>query len=120
MRGATARVNGFVFVYAYAVGNGEGGATKRCLAVIPVIAQLAEHLTVDSCSYQMVPGSIPGDRIWQIHWAWKLSCERGGRTHGHFLSAGSDLETFGGKPTRNVQSKSPNAYMPNTFCKLWG
>ena len=29
----------------------------------PVIAQLVEHLTVDSCSNQMVPGSIPGDRI---------------------------------------------------------
>ena len=28
----------------------------------PAIAQLAEHLTVDSCSYQMVPGSIPGGR----------------------------------------------------------
>ena len=29
----------------------------------PVIAQLVEHLTVDLCRYQMVPGSIPGDRI---------------------------------------------------------
>ena len=28
----------------------------------PAIAQLAEHLTVDLCSYQMVPGSIPGGR----------------------------------------------------------
>ena len=26
----------------------------------PAIAQLAEHLTVELCSYQMVPGSIPG------------------------------------------------------------
>ena len=26
----------------------------------PAIAQLAEHLTVDQCSDQMVPGSIPG------------------------------------------------------------
>ena len=34
--------------------------------VIPVIAQLVEHLTVDYCSNQMVPGSIPGDRICQI------------------------------------------------------
>ena len=33
---------------------------------IPVIAQLAEHLTVEICSYQMVPGSIPGDRIFQF------------------------------------------------------
>ena len=29
----------------------------------PAIAQLVEHLTVELCSYQMVPGSIPGDRI---------------------------------------------------------
>ena len=30
----------------------------------PAIAQLAEHLTVESCSNQMVPGSIPGGRIY--------------------------------------------------------
>ena len=29
----------------------------------PAIAQLVEHLTVDVCSNQMVPGSIPGGRI---------------------------------------------------------
>ena len=29
----------------------------------PAIAQLVEHLTVERCSYQMVPGSIPGGRI---------------------------------------------------------
>ena len=29
----------------------------------PAIAQLVEHLTVELCSYQMVPGSIPGGRI---------------------------------------------------------
>ena len=28
----------------------------------PAIAQLVEHLTVDFCSNQMVPGSIPGGR----------------------------------------------------------
>ena len=28
----------------------------------PAIAQLVEHLTVDRCSNQMVPGSIPGGR----------------------------------------------------------
>jgi hypothetical protein len=28
----------------------------------PAIAQLVEHLTVDCCSNQMVPGSIPGGR----------------------------------------------------------
>ena len=30
----------------------------------PAIAQLVEHLTVDSRSNQMVPGSIPGGRIY--------------------------------------------------------
>ena len=30
---------------------------------MPAIAQLVEHLTVECCSYQMVPGSIPGGRI---------------------------------------------------------
>ena len=29
----------------------------------PAIAQLVEHLTVETCSNQMVPGSIPGGRI---------------------------------------------------------
>jgi hypothetical protein len=29
----------------------------------PAIAQLVEHLTVDICSHQMVPGSIPGGRM---------------------------------------------------------
>ena len=29
---------------------------------IPAIAQLVEHLTVDTCSNQMVPGLIPGGR----------------------------------------------------------
>ena len=29
----------------------------------PGMAQLAEHLTVDACSNQIVPGSIPGGRI---------------------------------------------------------
>ena len=33
------------------------------VAPIPAIAQLVEHLTVDCCSNQMVPGSIPGGRI---------------------------------------------------------
>ena len=36
------------------------------LAIIankPAIAQLVEHLTVECCSNQMVPGSIPGGRI---------------------------------------------------------
>ena len=32
-------------------------------AIRPAIAQLVEHLTVECCSYQMVPGSIPGGRI---------------------------------------------------------
>ena len=29
----------------------------------PAIAQLVEHLTVELCSYQLVPGSIPGGQI---------------------------------------------------------
>jgi hypothetical protein len=33
------------------------------LADRPAIAQLVEHLTVECCSNQMVPGSIPGGRI---------------------------------------------------------
>ena len=39
------------------VGRGPGHATT------PAIAQLAEHLIVDTAKYQMVPGSIPGRRI---------------------------------------------------------
>ena len=49
----------------------------------PVIAQLVEHLTVESRSNQMVPGSIPGDRIFaetdvSVAGA-ELSMERAGR-----------------------------------------
>ena len=36
---------------------------NNSMKAIPAIAQLVEHLTVDLCSYQMVPGSIPGGRI---------------------------------------------------------
>ena len=39
-----------------------GGRAARAV-LTPAIAQLAEHLTVDACSNQMVPGSIPGGRI---------------------------------------------------------
>lgn len=39
-------------------------SSRMCeLYVILAIAQLAEHLTVDNCSNQMVPGSIPGRQI---------------------------------------------------------
>ena len=37
----------------------------------PAIAQLVEHLTVDHCSNQMVPGSIPGGRTFR-----DAHCER--------------------------------------------
>ena len=40
-------------------------SSMRCLhwlADKPAIAQLVEHLTVETCSNQMVPGSIPGGR----------------------------------------------------------
>ena len=44
--------------------RGHAGVSRRQLVQIsqPAIAQLAEHLTVESCSHQMVPGSIPGGR----------------------------------------------------------
>ena len=32
----------------------------------PAIAQLVEHLTVERCRNQMVPGSIPGGRIFDM------------------------------------------------------
>ena len=40
-------------------------ATKKA-AFHPVIAQLVEHLTVERRSDQMVPGSIPGDRMFSL------------------------------------------------------
>ena len=36
---------------------------KHCASPSPAIAQLLEHPTVELCSNQMVPGSIPGGRI---------------------------------------------------------
>ena len=46
----------------------------------PDIAQLAEHLTVDIRSHQMVPGSIPGVRIFvlcvRVGCVWYQLCER--------------------------------------------
>ena len=50
----------------------------------PVIAQLVEHLTVESRSNQMVPGSIPGGRIAEC--PRNLSFARiAGCSHGHAL-----------------------------------
>ena len=47
--------------------NSDGIPMQECTCVglytYPAIAQLVEHLTVECCSYQMVPGSIPGGRI---------------------------------------------------------
>ena len=40
-----------------------GQARQAPAASKPAIAQLAEHLTVELCSNQMVPGSIPGGRM---------------------------------------------------------
>ena len=40
--------------------------------VIPVIAQLVEHLTVEIRSDQMVPGSIPGDRTLSQRRYWQF------------------------------------------------
>ena len=45
----------------------------------PARAQLAEHLAVDVCSYQMVPGSIPGGRIWL---GASVLAQRPGSCHG--------------------------------------
>ena len=42
----------------------EGRNKPTSLTNKPAIAQLVEHLTVDSRSNQMVPGSIPGGRIY--------------------------------------------------------
>ena len=39
------------------------GMIARANYAILAIAQLAEHLTVDICSNQMVPGSIPGRQM---------------------------------------------------------
>ena len=36
----------------------------------PAIAQLVEHLTVDVCSYQIVPGSMPGGRFGLVQAFW--------------------------------------------------
>ena len=38
----------------------------RAPPATPAIAQLAEHLTVEACRNQMVPGSIPGRRIFLL------------------------------------------------------
>ena len=58
-----------------------------CATVRPAIAQLAEHLTVDACSDQMVPGSIPGGRI--------FCCERWRSPHIRRI-------TLGGAQTHNL------------------
>ena len=39
------------------------GRQRAASSATPAIAQLVEHLTVDACSDQMVPGSIPGGRM---------------------------------------------------------
>ena len=51
----------------------------------PAIAQLVEHLTVECCSNQMVPGSIPGGRTFRrgtpvamVGIGYRLCCCAGG------------------------------------------
>ena len=54
----------------------------------PAIAQLAEHLTVEVCRNQMVPGSIPGRRICSL--SFKAPCRGAaawGQGQGHYLNA---------------------------------
>ena len=38
----------------------------------PAIAQLVEHLTVERCRNQMVPGSIPGGRIFDMQPLYRI------------------------------------------------
>ena len=49
------------------------------LLLSPAIAQLVEHLTVDRCSNQMVPGSIPGGRNCQHQCAMMLDRQPAGK-----------------------------------------
>ena len=60
------------------------GIGTHFLANRPAIAQLVEHLTVECCSNQMVPGSMPGGRIFycatslrQPHaqGLWRMQCK---------------------------------------------
>jgi hypothetical protein len=51
----------------------------------PAIAQLVEHLTVECCSNQMVPGSIPG-----------------GRTHCRAIGVGARWSREDGPPRRSL------------------
>ena len=50
------------FVVGGKIGSSNRIRKQRGSACKPAIAQLVEHLTVEPCSYQMVPGSIPGGR----------------------------------------------------------
>ena len=61
----------------------------------PAIAQLAEHLTVECCSNQMVPGSIPGGRI--------MSCDQ--------LARNERMHTVAA-PTETSTSKDTPAHQP--------
>ena len=53
----------------------------------PAIAQLVEHLTVDLCSNQMVPGSIPGGRIYYYCARWEM-CLRANQSPKHTRGKG--------------------------------
>ena len=44
------------------VNEAKGQNVANEISATPAIAQLVEHLTVEHCSNQMVPGSIPGGR----------------------------------------------------------
>ena len=66
----------------------------------PDIAQLVEHLTVDLRSDQMVPGSIPGVRIWVLSSgeAWpqpgRLSIAVSAKQHAETRDRTGDLQIF--------------------------
>ena len=55
---------------------------------MPAIAQLVEHLTVEICSYQIVPGSIPSGRILHLQrpWRWYVC------THTQYTATSTNIE----------------------------
>ena len=61
----------------------------------PAIAQLVEHLTVDACSDQMVPGSIPGGRMSTRH-----SCRQR-----------SNSARFAGRLCRNARARQSRSLL---------
>ena len=57
----------------------------------PAIAQLVEHLTVDRCSHQMVPGSIPGGWTFARNAVYCLSTQETARMRTPGIDTGSQV-----------------------------